>query len=252
MSVLPQLSHRLHDWDGKSHSFHSPPTGWCRAFVKGCQTIVINARFVGPALENRLSMPSEWGCRSMARNSRGHFPVKTPFLLTKGEADAQLQPSIRNVESRGERQPRSGIHRHVATWVIGRRVWGVKRGNSQSRRRKTGPFRQQVSRLSQSLRMIPSMVKVSPLPSKGWRVELSPGEQPFLFPTKAQAISFALAWADSNQPCEVGVYGPIGEPERSMTFPNGNYRRPARSDRRRMQVDIPFRDRRHQERRAQV
>lgn len=100
--------------------------------------------------------------------------------------------------------------------------------------------------------MIPSVVKVLPLPSTGWQVELSPGEQPFLFPTKAQAISFALAWADSHQPCEVLVLGPIGEPERSMTFPNGNYRRAPRSDRRRMQVDIPFRDRRQQERRAQA
>lgn len=100
--------------------------------------------------------------------------------------------------------------------------------------------------------MIPSVVKVLPLPSTGWQVELSPGEPPFLFPTKAQAISFALAWADSHQPCEVLVLGPIGEPERSMTFPNGNYRRAPRSDRRRMQVDISFRDRRQQERRAQA
>jgi len=97
-----------------------------------------------------------------------------------------------------------------------------------------------------------SILKVSALPSNGWRVELSPGEQPFLFPTKAQAMSFALAWADSNQPCEIHVYGRIGELERSMTFPNGNYRRPPRSDRRRAQVDVPFRDRRQQERRAQA
>jgi len=98
--------------------------------------------------------------------------------------------------------------------------------------------------------MIPAILKVSALPSTGWRVELSPGEQPFLFPTKAQAISFALAWADSHQPCEVLVFGPIGEPERNMTFPNGNYRSAPRSDRRRMQVDIAFRDRRQRERRA--
>ena len=65
-------------------------------------------------------------------------------------------------------------------------------------------------------------------------------------------MSFALAWADSHQPCDVRVYGPIGGPERRMTFPNGNYRRPSGSDRRRMQVDIPFSDRRHQERQAQV
>jgi len=100
--------------------------------------------------------------------------------------------------------------------------------------------------------MIPSVVKVLPLPSAGWRVELSPGEQPFLFPTKAQAILFALAWADAHQPCEVRVYASNGEPERSMTYPNGNYRHPPRSDRRRVQVDIPFRDRRHQERRGKA
>ena len=96
------------------------------------------------------------------------------------------------------------------------------------------------------------MVKVLPLPSAGWRVELSPDEQPFPFPNKGQAIAFALAWADSNQPCEIHVYGRIGELERSMTFPNGNYRRPPRSDRRQAQVNIPFRDRRQQERRAQA
>jgi hypothetical protein len=100
--------------------------------------------------------------------------------------------------------------------------------------------------------MTPSVVKVLPLPSTDWQVELSPGEQPFLFPTKAQAILFALAWADPHQPCEVRVHGPNGELERNMTYPNGNYRRPPRLDRRRMQVDIPFRDRRQQERRAQV
>lgn len=96
------------------------------------------------------------------------------------------------------------------------------------------------------------MVKVLPLPSAGWRVELSPDEQPFPFPNKGQAIAFALTWADSNQPCEIHVYGPIGELERSLTFPNGNYRGPPRSDRRQAQVDIPFRDRRQHERRAQA
>jgi hypothetical protein len=97
------------------------------------------------------------------------------------------------------------------------------------------------------------MVKVLPFASTGWCVELSPGEQPFPFPTKGQAITFALTWAETSvQPCEVGVYGRTGDLERSMTFPNGNYRRPAGSDRRRMQVDIPFRDRRQQERRTQA
>jgi hypothetical protein len=97
------------------------------------------------------------------------------------------------------------------------------------------------------------MVKVLPFASTGWRVELSPGEQPFLFPSKGQAITFALAWAETSiQPCEVGVYGRTGDLERGMTFPNGNYRRPAGSDRRRTQADIAFPDRRRQDRRTQV
>jgi len=81
---------------------------------------------------------------------------------------------------------------------------------------------------------------------------MSHGEQPFVFPAKHPAISFAIAWADHHQPCEVHLYGHAGELERSMTFPNENYRRPSGPDRRRMQVDIPFRDRRHQERRIEA
>ena len=99
--------------------------------------------------------------------------------------------------------------------------------------------------------MIPSLVKVLLFPSGGWRVELNPGEHPFQFPVKAQAIAFAVAWAQSHQPCEVRVYSGFGETERSMTFPNGNYRTAARSDRRRSQVDIAFSNRRQQERRSQ-
>lgn len=100
--------------------------------------------------------------------------------------------------------------------------------------------------------MIPIIVKVSPLPSTGWRVELSPGEQPYLFPIKGQAISFALTWADQHQPCELHVYGRYGELERIMRFPNGNHRSDPQSDRRRMQVDIEFADRRHEERRKRA
>jgi len=96
------------------------------------------------------------------------------------------------------------------------------------------------------------MVKISPLPATGWRVELSPGEQPFLFPTKGQAISFAVAWAENHPPCEVRLYGSVGDLERSMTFPDGGYRRLPAADRRRIQVDIAFPDRRRQERRAQA
>ena len=97
--------------------------------------------------------------------------------------------------------------------------------------------------------MIQPMVKVMPLTAIAWRVVLSPGEQPFEFPTKAQAISFAIAWAEHHRPCEVRVYGGVGALDRSMTVPNGNYRRTPGSDRRQMQADIPFPDRRRHERR---
>jgi hypothetical protein len=96
------------------------------------------------------------------------------------------------------------------------------------------------------------MVTVIPSPPTGWRVDLGTGEQPFVFPVKAQAIAFALAWAGSRQPTEVRVYGAFGELERSVTVPDGNYRRPPRTDRRRNQLDIPFRDRRQQDRRARA
>lgn len=97
------------------------------------------------------------------------------------------------------------------------------------------------------------MVKVLPYASTGWCVELSPGKQPILFPTRSQAIVFALAWAEtSDLPCEVGVYDRTRGLERLMKFPNGSQRRPAHLERRRTQIDIPFRDRRHQERRAHV
>ena len=96
------------------------------------------------------------------------------------------------------------------------------------------------------------MVTVVALPTGGWRVELSEGQQPFVFPAKGQALTFALAWADAHQPCEARVYGRLGELDRHLTFPDGNYRLAPKSDRRRTQVEIGFRDRRQQERRAQV
>ena len=93
------------------------------------------------------------------------------------------------------------------------------------------------------------MVIVLPA-STGWRVELNGAERGLLFPDKAQALAFALAWAQSRQPCEVRVYGRFGELDRSITLPKGNYRRPHGSDRRRAQLPIGFGDRRRQERRA--
>lgn len=96
--------------------------------------------------------------------------------------------------------------------------------------------------------MIPIMVKVFALSSGFWRVEPSLDDESFLFSSKAQALSFALAWAKFHQPCDLRVYGPLGETEQVGTLPNDNYARPPRRDRRRMQVDIAFPDRRHQER----
>ena len=94
------------------------------------------------------------------------------------------------------------------------------------------------------------VVKVFPWHSTQWSVELYPDEQPFLFPTKGQALSFALAWADYHQPCEVRVLDGTGDVLRSIHVPSAEYRRAAVSDRRRVQIDIPFPDRRQHERRG--
>ena len=96
------------------------------------------------------------------------------------------------------------------------------------------------------------VAKVLPARPTGWQVELASGGQPFQLPTKGQAIHFAVAWAEQHQPCEVHVYGPIGDLERILKFPDGNYRRAERTDRRRMQVPISFPNRRRQERRRQA
>lgn len=97
------------------------------------------------------------------------------------------------------------------------------------------------------------MVTILPLPMAGWSVELRPGEQPFLFPRKSQAISFAVGWAEtSDQGCEVRLYGRFGELERSIAAPTGSYRHFPRSDRRQEKVAIPFPDRRRQERRQHI
>lgn len=95
------------------------------------------------------------------------------------------------------------------------------------------------------------MLKISPSPSTstGWRVEGGYAEQPFVFPTKAQAISFALVWAEKHQPCDVHIYNTAGYRQRHITFPDGNQRR-ADGDRRQMRVAIAFADRRRAERRS--
>ncbi len=94
------------------------------------------------------------------------------------------------------------------------------------------------------------IVRVFPWRSKEWSVELYPDEQPFLFPSKGQAISFALAWADYHQPCEVRVFDGADELQRDIKVPDGNYRRMVSPDRRREQVGIDFSDRRNRERRS--
>jgi hypothetical protein len=94
------------------------------------------------------------------------------------------------------------------------------------------------------------MVRVFPWRAKQWSVELYSDEQPFLFPSKGQAISFALAWADYHQPCDVQVFDGAGQLERDIKVPFGNYRRMAAVDRRRNEVAIEFMDRRERERRA--
>jgi len=72
------------------------------------------------------------------------------------------------------------------------------------------------------------------------------------FAGKRQAMTFALAWAQFHQPCEVRVYGSFGELDRSITLPEGNYRHCPGADRRRTRAATGFRDRRQQERHAQV
>lgn len=94
------------------------------------------------------------------------------------------------------------------------------------------------------------MLKISYSPSAGWLVEGGYGNQPFAFPTKGQAISFFLAWAEQHQPCEVQIFNHGGNLERVLKFPNGSHRRSAESERRRSQIHIPFPDRRQHERRA--
>jgi len=96
------------------------------------------------------------------------------------------------------------------------------------------------------------MVKVLPTPSTDWRVELNPDEQPFTFPTKSQAISFAIAWADYHPPNEICIYDQKGEVQRDIALPGGNYRRVPSAERRGMRLEIAFDERRQRERRQEA
>jgi hypothetical protein len=96
------------------------------------------------------------------------------------------------------------------------------------------------------------LLKISPAPSTGWCVEGGYGKQPLVFPTKGEAISFFLVWAEKHQPCDVHIYNDAGDLERNISVPDGNHRCASHSDRRQMQISIPFFDRRHAERRDHV
>jgi len=94
------------------------------------------------------------------------------------------------------------------------------------------------------------MVAVLPQASTGWRVELNDGQEGLLFSDKRQALDFALGWAEAHQPAELRVYGRFGEIDRSIVYPDGDFRRLPRADRRHKQFAIGFFDRRQRERRA--
>ena len=98
----------------------------------------------------------------------------------------------------------------------------------------------------------PLRLKVLPTPFARWRVEVSNKPEPYQFVSKGQAITFAIAWADLHQPCEIEVYGFAGRLEREIRLPNGNRCRGHGTERRRMRIDIPFADRRKRERRLPI
>jgi hypothetical protein len=82
-----------------------------------------------------------------------------------------------------------------------------------------------------------------------WRVEFSGADHDAEFATKGEAIAAAAKWAQAHSPCEVLIYGPGWKLERSLVVPDGLYRRLIGWDRRRMQTEIGFPDRRLENRR---
>ncbi|NIO41211.1 MAG: hypothetical protein GTO41_14175 [Burkholderiales bacterium] len=96
------------------------------------------------------------------------------------------------------------------------------------------------------------VLKVLPTPFARWRVKMSDEAEPYQFVSKGQAISFAIAWADLHQPCDVQVYGFAGLLERQIEIPNGGRCRGYGSDRRRIKVDIAFPERRKRQRRSPI
>ena len=83
-----------------------------------------------------------------------------------------------------------------------------------------------------------------------WRLEFDGDDHDREFPTKGEAISAATKWAEEHVPCEVMIYGPGWRLERTLIVPDGLYRKVVGWDRRRMQADIGFPDRRRQDRRS--
>lgn len=113
---VPSITSR-NDLEGRPHSFDLPPTGWCWVFVNGCQTIAIRARFPAPTPVNGRSMASKVGFRSMARNSRRHFPANTRRLLTRGARP--MTNSNHQSETSNPAASASPALEAIVTWLRG-------------------------------------------------------------------------------------------------------------------------------------
>lgn len=99
--------------------------------------------------------------------------------------------------------------------------------------------------------MAKKIVRVFPH-EPNWRLEFGGEDHDRELPTKGEAITLATRWAEAHAPCEVMIYGAGWKLERSLVVPDGLYRRAVGWDRRRMQADIDFPDRRRDERRRAV
>jgi hypothetical protein len=84
---------------------------------------------------------------------------------------------------------------------------------------------------------------------QNWRLEFGGEAHDLEFPNKGEAISAATKWAEEHAPCEVLIYGAGWQLERSLVVPDGLYRHIIGWDRRRMQTEIAFPDRRRDDRR---
>lgn len=96
--------------------------------------------------------------------------------------------------------------------------------------------------------MAKKIVRVFPH-EPNWRLEFGGEDHDRECATKGDAISAATRWAEDHAPCEVQIYGAGWKLERNLVVPDGLYRRAVGWDRRRMQADIAFPDRRREDRR---